>query len=155
LADQFDYELYARWAIDVGLPYESKTIIAEGQRAGKIPAGSAESKQILALASSSIANDGTIAQLETRGRAGTGRLALAAADANLGSDNYVKAIELYRLALQKGGVDANAVNLRLGIALARSGDKEGAKAAFAASTTWPMSGVGMLWTTFLDNPPAA
>lgn len=157
LADEYDYETYAHWAIDVGLPYEAKTVIAEGQRAGKIPAGNADVKQLLAQATSSIANDGTLTSLETRGRAGTGRLALAAADANLGSDNYAKAADLYRVALTKGGVgvDADAVNLRLGVALARSGDKEGARAAFATVKAWPFSGVAGLWTTFLDNPPSA
>lgn len=153
LADEYDYETYANWAIDVGLPYEAKTVITEGQRVGKVPA--AQAKPLLASAAAKIANDGSLTSLETRARAGTGRLALAAADANLGSDNYAKAVELYRLALQKGGIDANEVNLRLGIALARSGDKEGARAAFAAAKTWPFSGVGALWTTFLDAPPAA
>lgn len=155
LVDEYDYLNYALMATEVGLPFEARTVLAEGQRAGKITATNADAKRLSAAATASIANDGTLASLETRARAGNGRLALAAADANLGSDNYTKAIEFYRLALQKGGVDANEVNLRLGIAQAKSGDKEGARATFASVTTAPYSGVGALWTTFLDSPPVA
>jgi hypothetical protein len=55
---------------------------------------------------------------------------------------------MYRAALSKGGVDANEVNTRLGIALARSGDKAGAQAAFGAVTGNPRAGIAALWTTW-------
>ena len=41
---------------------------------------------------------------------------------------------LYRTALQKGSVDANLVNTRLGLSLALAGQKAEAEAAFKAVT---------------------
>ena len=43
-----------------------------------------------------------------------------------------KAAGVYRTALAKPGVDKDVANLHLGMALARSGDKAGATAAFNA-----------------------
>ena len=58
-------------------------------------------------------------------------------------------------ALQKGGVNADAVNTHLGIALAASGDKAGAKTAFGAVTTGTRGEIAGLWTFWLDHPEAA
>ncbi|MBY0303211.1 MULTISPECIES: hypothetical protein [Sphingomonas] len=154
LADQYDYEIYAQWATDVGLPWESKTILTEGKAAGKVPADSANATGLLTAANRFISNEGSLSGLETKAKAAAnGKLAAGTADAYLGSDQYAKAVELYRVALQKGGVDADTVNTRLGIALARSGDKEGAKAAFQAVKTPPRSDIAAWWIDFLDHPP--
>lgn len=154
LADQYDYEIYAQWATDVGLPWESKTILTEGKAAGKVPADSANATGLLTAANRFISNEGSLSALETKAKAAAnGKLAAGTADAYLGSDQYAKAVELYRVALQKGGVDADTVNTRLGIALARSGDKEGAKAAFQAVKTPPRSDIAAWWIDFLDHPP--
>lgn len=154
LADQYDYEIYGQWAFDLGLPFETKTVLDEGKAAGKIPANSANAVSIAAAAAKSISNEGSLSSLDARAKAApNGKLPAGTADAYLGSDNYAKAIELYRLALQKGGVDADVVNTRLGIALARSGDKAGARAAFEAVKTSPRSDVAKLWILFLDHPP--
>ena len=56
----------------------------------------------------------------------------------------------YRLALQKGGIDANTANTRLGIALARSGDKAGAQAALAA-VTGPRAPIAHYWVIWLNR----
>jgi hypothetical protein len=57
------------------------------------------------------------------------------ADAHLSYGNYAKAATLYRTAMTKGGVDAKRhQHAGLGIALAMSGDKAGATAAFSAVT---------------------
>ena len=47
------------------------------------------------------------------------------------------------------------VNLHLGIALALSGDKAGAKTTFATVTGAPGSEIAGLWTTWCDAPPIA
>ncbi|MEH3102017.1 hypothetical protein [Sphingomonas adhaesiva] len=156
LADQYDYEIYAQWAFDMGLPWETKTLINEGKAAGKIPANSQNAAGLLTAANTSISNEGALSGLATRAKAAAnGKLAASTADAYLGSDQYPQAIELYRLALTKGGVDADAVNTRLGIALARSGDKEGAKAAFAQVKGQPRADIAAWWVDFLDHPPVA
>ena len=43
----------------------------------------------------------------------------------------------------------------IGIALANSGDKAGAKAAFAEVKTAPRTDIASLWSVYLDNPPTA
>ena len=80
---------------------------------------------------------------------------MSTADAYLGYGDYAKAASLYRLALQKGGsgVDADTAQLRLGIALAMSGDKAGARTAFAA-VKGRRADLASFWTLYLDTPPA-
>lgn len=154
LTDQYDYEIYGQWAYDVGLPYETKAVLNEGKAAGKVPASSANANSLLAAANKSISNEGSLASLEPRAKsAPNGKFAASTGDAYLGSGEWTKAIELYRLALQKGGVDTAAVNTRLGIAQANSGDKAGAKATFATVTTQPRADLARLWIAFIDHPP--
>ncbi len=83
--------------------------------------------------------------------------AASTADVYLGQGTYAKAAELYRTALTKGGVNADEVNTRLGIALARSGDKAGAQTAFAAVQGTPRAGIAALWNTWtqVGSSPAA
>ncbi|MCD2315214.1 hypothetical protein LQ954_03510 [Sphingomonas sp. IC-11] len=156
LADQYDYEAYAQWTYDLGLPYETKTVLEEGKASGKVPASSNSASDLLRLANQAIATEGSLAPVEAKAKAGAnGRIALNTGDAYLGMGNWAKAIELYRVALQKGGVDADTVNTHLGIALANSGDKAAAKAAFAEVKTAPRSEIASFWTLYLDNPPSA
>lgn len=156
LADQYDYEAYAQWTHDLGLPHETKTVLEEGKAAGKIPASSQSANDLMRLATQGIASEGSLAPVEAKAKAGAnGRIALNTGDAYLGMGNWAKAIEMYRVALQKGGVDADIVNTHLGIALARSGDKAAAKTAFAEVKAAPRSEIASFWTLYLDNPPAA
>lgn len=154
LADEYDYVIYAQYALDLGIPWESKAVLNEGKAAGKIAAGNATASGLLAAANTSIGNEGALTGLETRAKAAAnGKLANSTADAYLGSGNWAKAVELYRVALQKGSVDADAVNTRIGIALANSGDKAGAKTAFETVKTPPRDGIAAMWLLFLDHPP--
>lgn len=156
LADQYDYETYAQWTYDLGLPYETKAVLTEGKASGKIPASSASANDLMRVANQAIASEGSLAPVEAKAKAGAnGRIALNTGDAYMGMGNWAKAIELYRVALQKGGVDADTVNTHLGIALANSGDKAGAKAAFGEVKTAPRTDIASLWSVYLDNPPTA
>ena len=156
LADQYDYEIYGQFVFDLGLPNETKTVLTEGKAAGKIPAASANANDLLKAANQSIGNEGSLAPLEAKAKtAATGKLAANTADAYLGQGNNAKAIELYRMALEKGGVDADAVNTHLAIALADSGDKAGAKTTFALVKAQPRADIASLWTTYLDSAPVA
>ncbi|MFT3977567.1 MAG: tetratricopeptide repeat protein [Sphingomonas bacterium] len=155
LADQFDYEIYAQYAIDLGLPYEGKSVIDEGRAAGKLPADSATANDLDRLAKQAIGNEGSLDPLDAKAKASAnGKLAAGTADAHLGAGQYAKAIELYKVALQKGGVDADAVNTHLGIALANSGDTAGAKAAFEAVKGAPRADIASFWLTALSTPAA-
>ncbi|WP_375270829.1 hypothetical protein [Sphingomonas sp.] len=154
LADQYDAEIYAQYAIDLGIPWEAKTVLTEGKSSGKIPASSANATSLLAAANRSISNEGSLSALDTRARAAAnGKLASGTADAFFGTGDYAKAIDLYRVALQKGQVDADAVNTRLGIALAYSGDKAGARTAFESVKGQPRADMAGLWIEYLDHPP--
>ena len=155
LGDQYGYLDYARNAQSAGLPLEAQAVLKEGLASGKIQTGSADVKAIQAQLTKT-AGKGTLAAMETKANAATnGLLAAQAGDAQLGSGNYAKAVALYRTALTKGGVDADAVNTHLGIALARSGDKPGAQAAFASVKGSPRSDIAALWTTWLTTGPTA
>ncbi|MEK9209666.1 hypothetical protein [Sphingomonas sp. 2378] len=151
LADQNDYMEYAQYATDKGLPAEAETVLKEGIASGKIPAGNATAKAMLAAAAAKSRQEGSLAPTEARAKsAADGKLAALTAEAYYGQGNYAKAAELYRAALQKGGVDANEVNTRLGIALAAQGDKAGAKAAFDAVQGQPRADLAGFWKTYLD-----
>jgi hypothetical protein len=156
MADQNDYIEYAVNAQKRGLPTETQAVLREGTASGKIPAGNTEAKALLTESTAQARAEAPIAQQETRANAAAnGKLAASTADVHLGMDNFAKAAAMYRVALQKGGVDADEINTRLGIALARSGDKAGAKAAFAAVQGAPRSGIAALWTTYVDAAPVA
>jgi hypothetical protein len=156
LVDQAAYEEYAQAVYDRGNPYEAAAVLKEGMASGKIPATSTFSKRLLGDANTAIKNEGSLATSEKQAAASKdGKLSAQTADAYLGQGNYAKAIELYRQALSKGGVDKDEVNTHLGIALARSGDKAGAQTAFAAVTTEPRAGIASLWTTWLQAGTSA
>ena len=158
MPDQASYQDYAQTVLDRGNPYEAAAVLKEGMASGKIPASASTAKAQLAAAENAIKRDGSLASGEKAALgAKDGKPAAATADAYLGQNNYAKAIELYRAALSKGGVDANEINTRLGIALAKSGDKAGAQAAFASVTGQPRAGIAALWNTWtqVGSSPAA
>ena len=63
-------------------------------------------------------------------------------------DPELRSIALYQAALGKSGVDANTVNMHLGMALAQSGDRAGAEAALR-KVTGPRAEVAGLWLAWL------
>lgn len=150
LADQYFYIEYAQKAQNAGLPLEAQAVLREGLANGKIPAGNTEARALQTELTRAIAAEGSLATLETRANAAAdGKLAGQTADAYLSAGNWAKASALYRTALTKGGVDADTINTRLGIALARAGDKPGAQAAFAAVKNSPRADLASFWITWL------
>jgi hypothetical protein len=59
---------------------------------------------------------------------------------------------MFRAAQGKSGVDAELANLRLGMALAASGDKAGATAALA-KVTGPRAGIAKYWQAYVNQRP--
>ena len=156
LADQYFYLEYAQKAQAAGLPAEAQAVLKEGLANGKIPAANTEAKAMLVETANGVRNEGSLPALEAKAKAASsGAPASQTAEVYLGTGNYAKAIELYRLALTKGGVDADVVNTRLGIALARSGDKAGATAAFAAVKAAPRADIARFWTTWANQAAGA
>ena len=115
---------------------EAKSVLDEGVSKRIIDPAKPEYKALLSQASTRAAADRpTIAQSEAKAQsAATSNIALNVADSYFGYGDYAKAATFYRTALAKTGVDANLANTRLGIALAMTGDKAGAAAAFDAVT---------------------
>lgn len=94
-----------------------------------------------------------VSEEKTATAAANGRLAARVGNALLGYGDYARAATLFQTALTKGGVDADEVNTRLGIALAMQGQKDAARTAFA-QVKGPRQGVAQYWVTYLDQGAA-
>ncbi|HWH18869.1 MAG TPA: hypothetical protein VNT77_11170 [Allosphingosinicella sp.] len=131
-------------------PAEAQAVISEGSAAGKIKGASAG--DILKRVSAKVAEDkAALPGLEARAKAdASGRLALKLADGYFGHSDYAKAADFYRLAIQKGSIDANLANTRLGIALALAGQKAQAETAFNA-VTGARKDLASLWLLWLSQ----
>lgn len=139
-------------------PGEAKGVIDEAVKAGVINlASNQNAREINGIVNGKVSADKAslgASATTAKGPKGTGRTALNTADGYASYKDYPNAIALYRVALEKGGVDANLVNTRLGAALAQSGDKAGAKTVFA-SITGTRAALARYWTIWLDAPPPA
>lgn len=133
---------------DRAFPGEAKAVLDAAAKAGH-STGNAGA-QLQSRVSGRVAEDrGALPGVEPKARsAANGSLALTTGSAYAGYGDYDKAIEFYKLALQKGGVDANVVNTRLGIALALAGRNAEAEAAFKA-LTGPRAEFAPLWLGWL------
>jgi tetratricopeptide (TPR) repeat protein len=140
--DYMDYVL----ATYLKFPGEAKALLEEGSAAGYVNLGAGNPKEIYAIVKGKIAAD----KASLSKTASTGKNALSTGDAYLGYGDWATAADLYRMALAKGGVDANVVNTRLGMALARAGQKDAAKQAFS-QVTGPRAGLAKYWMIYLDK----
>lgn len=152
LAGERDFFEYASLATERALPGEAKATVEEGFATGAVAKSSRAVSEILTLANGKIATDRASLAASERQASGAsnGRTAKGTADGYLGYGDDAKAIAMYRLAMQKGGVDMDEVNTRLGIALARSGQKDEARKVFAA-VTGPRAEIAKFWTLYLDT----
>lgn len=152
LAGENDYFRFANTLVAKGFPGEAKLVLEQGFAAKSIDRNRPMFSQLYATAT-------TKSQGDRASLAASGKTALAApaakpamliGDAYYGYGDYAQAAELYRAALTKSGVDRNLANLRLGMALARSGDKAGATAALNAAGG-AQADVAKLWLAFLAS----
>ena len=149
LSNPADFSLYATAAADQGNYVEAQAVIDEGLSRQAINATDRLIKEII---------DG----LKAKPKATAADLATATKDAKSGSafvrigdryfgmGDYAKAIELYRMAEGKPGTDPSLVNMHLGMALARSGDKAGAIEAFK-KVTGPNAQIAQYWTIHVNH----
>lgn len=157
LAGERDYFEYASFAILVALPGEAKTVIEEGFASGAVNKTSRAVAERLTDANNKIPSDkASVVSDEKRApSAADGRLAANTGSAYLAYGDNAKAIDLFRLAQKKGGIDADVVNTRLGIALTRAGQKDAARAAFQAVTGAARTDIAQFWLLWLDQAPTA
>ena len=154
LAGEADYARYAEVALSKGFPGEAKALLDQGFAANAIDRNSATFKSLYATATTKAAGDRAAldAQAKTALAGGTAKSLMTLAEAYYGYGDYARAAELARAAQGKPGVDAELANLRLGMALAASGDKAGAKAALDL-VVGPQAEVARYWQTYLATRP--
>ena len=152
LKGEADYFRYANGASTKGLPGEAKAVLDEGFASGAISKSAPAFGALYPSVSGKVAADkASLPAAEKSALAGSAaRSAMVTGDAYLGYGNYAKAAELYRAAMTKSGADKDLANLRLGIALARSGDKAGATAAFTA-VGGARAPIAKLWLAWLGT----
>lgn len=153
LAGERDFFEYASLATLSALPGEAKSVIEEGFASGAVSKSSRAVTERLTDANNKITADraSVVADEKRAGSAPDGRLAANTGSAWLAYGNNAKAIELFRLAQKKGGIDADTVNTRLGIALARSAQKDAAREAFKAVTGPTRKDIAEFWLLWLDQ----
>lgn len=155
LAGERDFFEYASLAVDRALPGEAKSTIEEGFATGVVSKSSRAVNEVLNLATGRIAADrASIAVSEKQANAAgaTGKPAAGAGDAYLGYGEDAKAIPFYKMALQKGGVDMDQVNTRLGIALARTGQKDEAR-KYLSAVGGARADIAKYWLLYVDLLP--
>ena len=152
LKGEADYYRYAQGAASRGLPAEAKAVLDEGFASNGIKRSAPAFSALYPAVSGKVAADkASLASAERSALAGSAaKPVMVTGDAYLGYNEYAKAAALYRAALGKSGVDTNLANLRLGIALARSGDKAGATAAFNA-VSGNQQATAKLWLAWLAS----
>jgi tetratricopeptide (TPR) repeat protein len=123
---------YIQIAARRGLPNEAKMVYDAAVAGNAIPANPTIANELDA----DIPGDRSgLGESEAQARsAANGRVALNTADAYASYGQNEKALELYGVAAEKGGVDAGTVNLRRGNVLFNMGRMDEARQAFEAVT---------------------
>ncbi len=144
-----DYLEYAEMASKTGIYGEVKSAIDAGRSKGVLSAS--QGGDLYQTAVPKIAGDkGSLGSAEADARkAANGKIAAATADAYLGYGDYAKAAAMFELAKQKGGVDADEINSRMGIAKALGGDTASAKSAFQSVQAGSRKKIADLWLAYL------
>jgi hypothetical protein len=144
-----DYLEYAEMASKTGIYGEVKSAIDSGRSKGVL--NGSQGGDLYQPAVAKISGDkGSLGAAEADAKkAATGKIAAATADAYLGYGDYAKAVAMFELAKQKGGVDADEINTRIGIAKALGGDNVSAKAAFQSVQAGSRKQIADLWLAYL------
>lgn len=151
LSGDTDFHLYAFNAADSS-PGEARAVIDEAIAAKQIdPTKPLFTDIVTTLKAKKALGLEALPQLAIEAKASpTARLAVRTGDAYYGYGDYAQAAELYRAALAKSGADASLINLHLGMALARAGDKAGATAALNA-VTGPRAELAQFWLAYVGT----
>lgn len=158
LAGESDYYDYANAALMKGYPGEAKAVIDQGMSSNMVDNKKLATSKALAdvktTAAGKVAADkASLPAADKQARASAnGAIAVNTGDAYLGYGMYAQAIDMYKVALQKGA-DANLVNLHMGEAQVESGDKAGAAASFA-KVTGPLQTVAQYWAIYANKGAA-
>ncbi|OYU14819.1 MAG: hypothetical protein CFE37_08725 [Alphaproteobacteria bacterium PA4] len=140
-----DYAEYADTALRRGFPGEAQFAINDGIAKKSLSLTKPYVKELQVAANSKVpADKASLPGLEKDSKASP-KAALGTADAYYGYGDYAKAVTLYKMAVGKPGIDPAQANLRLGAALARSGDNVGAAESFKAVKGGPRETLAQFW----------
>ena len=149
-----DFVEYAETASKLGIYGEVKSAIDAGRAKGAVSASQGSETYQAAVAKIS-GDKSTLGAAEADAKkAANGKIAAATADAYLGYGDYAKAASMFDLAKQKGGVDADEVSTRMGIAKTLGGDLPAAKAAFQSVQGGARKQIADLWIAYLATKGA-
>jgi len=142
-----EYALYARSAAVQGNYTEAQAILDQGIAAKAISAGDSEIQTLLSeLNKQPKATEAGLAQASSIAKESLPLVHIG--DRYAAMAEYSKAADAYRAAQSKPGADSNLINLHLGMALARQGDKAAAASAFK-SVSGPLAGVAQYWLLYV------
>ena len=152
MTSERDYIVLADAAGDVRAIGEVKAVLEEGLARNLITTNVAYARERIGAITPRIAPDR--ASLDTERAAALaghdGAVALRLGESYFGYGDYAQAAALFRAAIQKGGVDANLANMRLGEALAMAGQRAEAEAAFR-QVSGPRAEVAQYWLLWLST----
>lgn len=147
LSGETDYAALASALVNAGKLAEAKSLLADARTAPGIDLTKNTFVDLGKRSAAAPARAAIDASAKAALAGASGKAMIDAGDALYGVGAYAEAVPLYRAALTKGG-DAGLANLHLGMALARSGDTAGAKAALAA-VTGPNAEIARYWSLWL------
>jgi len=149
LASPGEYALYASAVADQGNYTEAQAILDRGLAAKAISPSDADIQSLLSdLRKEPKATDAGLAEATSLARESLPLVHIG--DRYVAMGEYSKAVDAYHLALGKPGADPNLVNLHLGMALARQGDKAGAASALK-TVSGPLAGVAQYWLLYVSS----
>ena len=144
-----DYALFAEAAADQSNFNEAQAVLDAGQAAHLVDPSSPEFRDIFAGLKSK--PKATAADLQAAAKMSPSAVNLLhIGDRFYGMGDFSNAAAIYRQVLSKPDADKDVANIHLGMALARSGDKAGATAAFNA-VTGPRAEIAKFWLAYLQQ----
>jgi tetratricopeptide (TPR) repeat protein len=143
------YEQYAAVAADMNNTNEARAVLDAGLAAKVLSPSDAQYREIAAGVKAKPMATAADLQVATKS-AVNGTALLRIGDRYYGMGDYTKAVELYRMAMGKPGVDPAVANLHIGTALARAGDKAGATTALNA-VTGPRAEIAKYWLLYVSQ----
>jgi tetratricopeptide (TPR) repeat protein len=145
-----DYFAYVSELVTRGYLNEAKAVLDEAGARKAIDANKNAFKQFAPKLAKAPARTTIDAVAKLALGSGSGKTAMEAGDTLYGIGAFAEAAPLFKAAVAKGGVDANLANLRLGMALARAGDKAGATAALSA-VGGPQANTAKYWLIWVNS----
>ncbi|MFZ4689426.1 MAG: tetratricopeptide repeat protein [Polymorphobacter sp.] len=155
LSGERDFVEYADTALGKGYPGEAKMAIDLGISRNMLVATKPLVAELRKTADGKVpADKASLPGLEKEIKANP-KIALVTGDAYYGYGDYAKAASLYKQAVGAANVDQATANLRLGMALARGGDKAGATAALNAVKGGAREALAKYWLIYVNQAKPA